>query len=291
MNISPLNPNALPLSTGNYRDTMIGRILQDLGKISAEETERILQLQKKEGLRFGDAARKLRLVTEADILQALAIQFDYPYLAPDKGELSKELVAAYEPFSPEVEALRALRSQLQLRWFNHGNKALSVISANAGEGCSNLAANLAIVFSQLGEHTLLIDANLRRPTQHALFNLRETRGLSDVLIGRASIEVIREIDAISNLSVLGAGTIPPNPQELLNRKSFTELINIVQDIYDVVIVDTAPAIAAADAQMVAARCRGALLVSRLNETPMSDIANVGDQLVVSDVQLVAAIVL
>lgn len=291
MNISPLNPNALPITTGNYRDSKIGRILQDLGKISAEENERILQLQKKEGLRFGDAARKLRLVTEADILQALAIQFDYPYLAPDKGELSKELVAAYEPFSPEVEALRALRSQLQLRWFNHGNKALSVISANAGEGCSNLAANLAIVFSQLGEHTLLIDANLRRPTQHALFNLRETRGLSDVLIGRASIEVIREIDAISNLSVLGAGTIPPNPQELLNRKSFTELINIAQDIYDVVIVDTAPAIAAADAQMVAARCRGALLVSRLNETPMSDIANVGDQLIVSDVQLVAAIVL
>jgi protein-tyrosine kinase len=291
MNISPLNPNALPIPTSNYRDTMIGRILQDLGKITAEEAERILQLQKKEGLRFGDAARKLRLVSEADILQALAIQFDYPYLAPDKGELSKELVAAYEPFSPEVEAMRALRSQLQLRWFNHGNKALSVISANAGEGCSNLAANLAIVFSQLGEHTLLIDANLRRPTQHALFNLREARGLSDVLIGRASIEVIREIDAISNLSVLGAGTIPPNPQELLNRKSFTELMNIVQDIYDVVIVDTAPAIAAADAQVVAARCRGALLVSRLNETPMSDIANVGDQLVVSDVQLVAAIVL
>lgn len=291
MNISPLNPNSLPVSTGNYRDTEIGRILQDLGKISPEEAERVLQLQKKEGLRFGDAARKLRLVNEGDILQALAIQFDYPYLSPDRNEISKELVAAYEPFSPEVEALRALRSQLQLRWFNHGNKSLAVMSPNPGEGCSNLAANLAIVFSQLGEHTLLIDANLRRPTQHALFNLQERRGLSDVLIGRASIEVIGEVDSIANLSVLGAGTIPPNPQELLNRKSFTELMNIVRDIYDVVIVDTAPAIIAADAQLVAARCKGALLVSRLNETPMSDIANVGDQLIVSDVQLVAAIVL
>ena len=147
------------------------------------------------------------------------------------------------------------------------------------------------LFAQLGEHTLLIDANLRRPTQHALFNMEERRGLSDVLIGRASIDVIREIDAIANLSVLGAGTIPPNPQELLNRKSFTELMNIVQDIYDVVIVDTAPAVVASDAQVVAARCKGALLVSRLNETPMADIANVGDQLIVSDVQLVAAIVL
>ena len=291
MNISPLNPNALPISTGNYRDTEIGRILQDLGKLTPEESERVLQLQQKEGLRFGDAARKLRLVTEGDILQALAIQFDYPYLAPERGELSKELIAAYEPFSPEVEALRALRSQLQLRWFNHGNKALSVMSPNGGEGCSSLAANLAIVFSQLGEHTLLIDANLRRPNQHTLFNMSEKRGLSDVLIGRASIEVIREIDTISNLSVLGAGTIPPNPQELLNRKSFAELMHIVQDIYDVVIVDTAPAVTSADAQIVASRCRGALLVSRLNQTPMADIANVGDQLVVSDVQLVAAIVL
>lgn len=291
MNISPINPNSLPISAGNYRDSNIGRILQDLGKINAEEAERILLLQKREGLRFGDAARKLRLVSEADILQALAIQFDYPYLAPEKGDLSKELYAAYEPFSPRVEALRALRSQLVLRWFRGGNKALSVISANPGEGCNTLAANLAIVFSQLGEQTLLIDANLRRPTQHTMFNLHETRGLSDILIGRASVEVISEIDELANLSVLGAGTIPPNPQELLNRKSFGELINLAQDIYDVVIVDTAPAIRASDAQIVATQCRGALLVSRMNDTPLADVANVGDQLLVSDVHLVAAIVL
>lgn len=291
MNISPINPNSLPISAGNYRDSNIGRILQDLGKINAEEAERILLLQKREGLRFGDAARKLRLVSEADILQALAIQFDYPYLAPEKGDLSKELYAAYEPFSPRVEALRALRSQLVLRWFRGGNKALSVVSANPGEGGNTLAANLAIVFSQLGEQTLLIDANLRRPTQHTMFNLRETRGLSDILIGRASVEVISEIDELANLSVLGAGTIPPNPQELLNRKSFGELINLAQDIYDVVIVDTAPAIRASDAQIVATQCRGALLVSRMNDTPLADVANVGDQLLVSDVHLVAAIVL
>lgn len=291
MNISPINPNSLPISAGNYRDSNIGRILQDLGKINAEEAERILLLQKREGLRFGDAARKLRLVSEADILQALAIQFDYPYLAPEKGNLSKELYAAYEPFSPRVEALRALRSQLVLRWFRGGNKALAVVSANPGEGCNTLAANLAIVFSQLGEQTLLIDANLRRPTQHTMFNLRETRGLSDILIGRASVELISEIDELANLSVLGAGTIPPNPQELLNRKSFTELINLAQDIYDVVIVDTAPAVRAADAQIVATQCRGALLVSRMNDTPLADVANVGDQLLVSDVHLVAAIVL
>jgi chain length determinant protein tyrosine kinase EpsG len=289
MSIRPLNSNALPVSP-HPRDAMIGRVLQEMGKISAEEAERVAQLQKKENLRFGDAARKLRLVGDADILQALAIQFDYPYLEAEKGELSQLLTAAYAPFSPEVEALRALRSQLVLRWFGLGRRALAVMSPNAGEGCSELAANLAIVFAQLGERTLLIDANLRRPMQQVLFHLDETRGLSDVLIGRTSIEVIHEIDSIANLSVLTAGTIPPNPQELLNRKSFAELMALVQERYDVVIVDTPPAILSADAQIVAARCRGALLVSRLDETPLPHVANVAEQLVMCDAQVVAAIV-
>lgn len=290
MNISPINPNPLPPSTGNYRESTMGRLLLDMGRITPEQAERILQLQRKEGIRFGDAALKLRLVTEADIQQALALQFGYSYLPADQGELSKELIAAYQPFSAPVEALRALRSQLTLRWFNGGNKALAVMCAHPGEGCSSLAANLAVVFSQLGERTLLVDANLRQPAQHGIFNLRERRGLSDILIARASIDVISKIDGLTNLSVLGAGTIPPNPQELLNRKSFAEFIQVVQDIYDVVIVDTSPAIRTADAQMVAMRCGGALLVSRLNQTPLHDLANVRDQLIVSDVQIVAAIV-
>lgn len=291
MNISHINPNPLPPATGNYRESPIGRLLVDMGKLKPEDIERILQLQRKSGLPFGEAARKLRLATEQDIRHALAIQFDYPYLSADQDRFGKELVAAYQPFSAQVEALRALRSQLILRWFNGGNKALAVISANSGEGCSSMAANLAVVFSQLGERTLLIDANLRHPEQKAIFRLQEARGLSDILIGRASIDVIAKIEALDNLSVLGAGTIPPNPQELLNRKSFAELMNLVGDLYDVVIVDTSPAAATSDAQVVATRCGGALLVSRLNETPLSDLANVGDQLIVSDVQIVAAIVL
>src|SRR5690606_31480932 len=81
---------------------------------------------------------------------------------------SKALIAAYKPYTPQVEALRALRSQLMIHWFEHGNKALAVVAANAREGCSDLAANLAVVFSQLGERTLLIDANLRQPSPRRL---------------------------------------------------------------------------------------------------------------------------
>jgi protein-tyrosine kinase len=167
---------------------------------------------------------------------------------------------------------------------------LAVVAANQGEGCSELAANLAVVFSQMGERTLLIDANLRFPDQHIIFNLKQPRGLSDILIGRNDLSVASKLDSLSGLSVLGAGTIPPNPQELLNRRGFAELLVKAKEQFDVVIVDTPPAVATSDAQAIAARCGGALMVSSLNQTRMADLANVRDQLLVCGVQIVAAIV-
>ena len=290
MNISPINRSPLPSPSGGVRSPMLGSVLQDMGKIHPEDTERILQLQQREGLRFGEAALKLRLVTEADITHALAIQFDYPYLPKDAGKLGRELIAAYQPFSAEAEALRALRSQLVLRWFGKGNKMLAIVAPHPGDGCSALAANLAVVFSQLGEKTLLVDANLRKPVQHRLFGLHGHRGLTDILIDRAGLEAVNRIDGLDNLSLLGAGAVPPNPQELLNRKGFGELMDKLRTLYDIVIVDTAPAIGTADAQVAAMRCGGALLVSRIDVTPLRDLANVRDQLLVSDVQIVAGVV-
>ena len=282
--------NSIPEAKISSRDASIGKLLLDLGKITPEDAERVLRLQKEEGLRFGDAAQKLGFVTEADIRQALSLQFDYPYLQANQGAFSKDLVAAYQPFSPQVEALRALRSQLILRWFNEGNKALSIVSANAGEGCSNLAANLAVVFSQLGEQTLLVDANLRDPVQHKIFNLTEQRGLSDILVGRADLDVVTKVDSFVDLTVLGAGTVPPNPQELLSRAAFSDFMAQAVSHYDVVIVDTAPAADTSDAQAVAGRCGGALLVSRLNQTRISELENIRDQLNVSGVRIVGAVV-
>lgn len=274
----------------NAKESSIGKLLLDLGKIKPEDAERILRLQKDDGLKFGDAALRLGLVTDSDIKQALALQFDYPYLQANQGGFSEELIAAYQPYSSQVEALRALRSQLLLRWFNVGNKSLAILSPSQEEGRSNLAANLAIVFSQLGEHTLLIDANLRNPVQHKLFNLTETKGLSDILVGRAGLDVATKIESFVDLTVLGAGTIPPNPQELLSRTSFTDYINQAINRYDVVIVDTSAANDNSDAQTIAGRCGGALLVSRLNETPVADLKNIRDQLLVTGVHIVGAVI-
>jgi chain length determinant protein tyrosine kinase EpsG len=282
--------DAMQVSRTLYKDANIGKLLLDLGKITPEEAERVLRLQKAEDLRFGVAAQKLGLVTDADIHQALSLQFDYPYLQPNQGAFSKDLVAAYQPFSRQVEALRALRSQLILRWFNEGNKSLAIVAASESDGCSNLAANLAVVFSQLGEQTLLVDANLREPKQHKIFNLSERRGLSDILVGRADSSVMTKIESFVDLTVLGAGTIPPNPQELLSRSIFTDFINQAITHYDIVIVDTAPANYTSDSQAVAGRCGGALLVSKMNETRISELENIRDQLLVSGVTIVGAVV-
>lgn len=273
------SPATSPPGTVRAPGTSIGRMLLESGKLTPEDAERVLRLQKERGIRFGDAAQLLGLITEADIQQVLARQFDYPYLQPGQGKYPAELVAAYQPFSAQVEILRAVRSQLMLRWFAAGRKALAVASINSGEGASLFSANLAVVFSQLGERTLLVDANLRRPRQHEIFNLGNKQGLSDVLAGRAAaIDVISKVESFVDLSVLPAGTLPPNPQELLSRASFGELSDSLVSQFDVVLFDTAAFSTGADTLAIAARAGGVLLIAHKNNTRMADINATGEQL-------------
>src|SRR5512139_3562855 len=125
-------------------DDNIGKLLQDAGKLKPQDMERVLKLQQEQNLRFGEAAQKLGLVTEADIQQALSQQFEYPYIPASEASLSPELTAATAPYSKEAEALRSVRSELLLRWFHEGRKTLAIGSACADEGASYLAANLAV---------------------------------------------------------------------------------------------------------------------------------------------------
>lgn len=277
------------LDVNDGTNSSIGTLLVELGKISAADVERVIKIQQEKNMRFGDAAISLGLITESDINQVLSMQFNYPYLQA-KGKYSEELVACYAPFTPQVEALRTLRSQLIKLWFSEGNKALAVISVNAGEGASNLIANLAILCSQLGKRTLLVDANLREPRQHVIFKLQEKHGLSDILAARNGIDLISNIEAFPNLSILGAGTLPPNPQELLNRATFVDFMNQAMGKFDIILLDTAPASNSADSQAIAAVCGGALVVSRLNHTRLSDLDDVKSQISVTGARIVGAVI-
>jgi chain length determinant protein tyrosine kinase EpsG len=244
-------------------DRSIGRILLDADKLKAGDAERALRYAREKGIRFGEACIELRLVTQADIDSALSQQFDYPYLRPgDQQGLSDELVAAYTPFSPQVEALRALRTQLLLRWFAPERRVLAVVSPSRGDGRTYLAANLAVVFSQLGERTLLIDADMRHARQHTLFKLANQYGLSALLTGRVNGAAIERVGQFANLSVLPSGATPPNPLELVSRPEFADVLKAESNNFDVILVDTPAASASSDAQAIAARAGGALIVAR-----------------------------
>jgi receptor protein-tyrosine kinase len=270
----------------------IGTILMDSGLLTPECAEQVIKLQKAAKLRFGEAAVRLGLLTESDIQFALSKQFDYSYLplAGDKP-VSEELVAAYQPFSDEVEQLRALRSQLLLRWFDKeaGRKCLVVVGTDRGEGRSFLAANLAIVFSQLGEHTLLIDADMRAPRQHELFKLENEIGLSSLLGGRSNGGTIVSVPAFANLAVLPAGPVPPNPLELLNRPTFERLLEDIRTGYDVVLIDTPGTASGADADMIASRVGAALVVARRNQTRVAALAGLVAALLAAGVTVVGSV--
>ena len=165
-----------------------------------------------------------------------------------------------------------------MRWLEGDpvHKALAIVSAERSEGRSFIAANLAVVFSQLGEHTLLVDADMRNSCQHELFGLANRTGLSALLSGRAGLEAIQRIPSFLDLSVLPAGAEPPNPAELLARPLFPQLLKNLAQEFDVILIDSPPAADYADAQSIAVRAGCALIVARKNVTRMWQVRGVSD---------------
>ncbi|MFN3716196.1 MAG: chain length determinant protein tyrosine kinase EpsG [Thiobacillus sp.] len=269
----------------------IGKLLQDAGKLQPQDMERVLKLQQSGNLRFGEAAQKLGLVTEDDIRQALSQQFEYPYVPAAEAGLNPGLVAATAPYGKEAEALRSLRSELQLRWFKDGRKALAVGSVRDDEGASMLAANLAILFAQMGRKVALVDANLRTPRQQGIFNLDNSMGLSDILAERVPSVQVHGVKPFQTLNILPAGSPPPNPAELLARPSFGALLAGLEASYDIVLIDTAPSQIAADFQLVAARVGGMLVAARRNVSRLNPLAELKDKITLTGAQIVGAVVL
>ena len=273
----------------------IGAILVEDGKLSAGEIQRVLDVQRTHGMRFGEAAVRLGLVTDEEVRYALAKQYDFPHLIAGKSGTtgaSRELVAAFAPFHPRTEEMRALRTQLLIRWYNpeSGRNALVVTSPESGEGRSYVAANLAIVFSQLGARVLLVDADLRKPRQAQIFGLPSGQGLSTVLSGRSEQQATFPVAGLSRLSVLPAGPLPPNPQELLSRPAFAALMKDLQSLYDVLVIDTPPARRYADAQSITFRAGDALVVARKNHTPVDATSKVIRELAATGARVVGTVI-
>lgn len=266
---------------GQLVDRSIGDLIRELRKLDARQVELILQHQRQHGTRFGDAAIALKLASRDDVLWALSQQFHYPYAAEGgRADLSNELVTATDPFSDASEVFRDVRSQLLMGVMapDQPRRALAILSPNVGDGKTYFAANLAVVFSQLGESTLLIDADMRTPRQHMVFGMQPGTGLSNILAGRAAADVEQAVPGLPGLSLLTVGTLPPNPLELMQRASFSFLMQNALTRFDHVVVDTPAAARGADSRVLAARCGAALVIGRRNRTRMDALQDLVQQI-------------
>ena len=285
---------AVPHSAVFSASRSIGDILVATGRLSDQNAARILEYQKAHNLQFGDAALALKLLTKEDIDFALSQQYDYSYLSAANTSLSPTLLTAYQPFSTVSENMRALRSQLMLRWLNKTpkSKALAMVSPGKGDGRSFVAGNLAIVFAQQGQRTLLIDGDLRSESdqgQQTLFKLNRSSGLSGILANRAGLEVAQLVPGLTNLAVLSAGAVPPNPQELLGRLAFGNLLEIANQQFDVILIDTPAGSSYADAEIIASRAGSALMVGRKDSTHVPEMVQMAHRLQNGGVELIGAV--
>lgn len=170
-----------------------------------------------------------------------------------------------------VEAYNHLRTNVMfsLAALENGKKSIVVSSAGPSEGKSTLSSNLAISLAKLEKKVLLIDADMRKPKLHRIFEARNTFGLSDVLLNKGIENAIVGISGL-NLDFLPAGTVPPNPSELLGSKNFSDLISEFEKIYDYIIIDTPPILVVSDALTLSGTAAGILLSSMYKKTSYTD---------------------
>ncbi|RXT03684.1 CpsD/CapB family tyrosine-protein kinase [Ammoniphilus sp. CFH 90114] len=172
----------------------------------------------------------------------------------------RNLITMEKPKSPISEAYKTLRTNIQFAGIDRELKTIMVTSTGPSEGKSTTVANLAVVMAQSEKRTLLIDADLRKPTVHHTFDLANRQGLTTYLAGQDRLEDVIQATEAPNLDVMSSGPIPPNPAEMLNSKVMTRLLEELSVQYDQILIDTPPLIAVADAQILASKVDGVILV-------------------------------
>lgn len=187
-------------------------------------------------------------------------------IALDPQARKRPLVVAADARDPRAEAFRSLRTNVKFLDLGEGSMALTVTSAGPGEGKSTTTANLAITFAESGARVALIDADLRLPRIADYFSIEGGVGLTEVLIGRAVASETLQHWGRGALFILPAGTIPPNPAELLGSSAMTALLNDLKAAFDIILIDSPPVGLVTDAAVLARQTQGALLVTASGKT-------------------------
>jgi protein-tyrosine kinase len=269
----------------------LGDILVALGALQLHEVQKVLAQQAEHPRRFGELAMALGLVARADIDLALARQIDVDF---EPGADDGVLAPLSTPLPPgaQAEVLRSVRSQLLLRWFGEEPEqhTLAITSHGSGDGRSHVCAHLARLFAQSQEDTLVIDADLRNPSQHTLFGVGNETGLSSYLTRSTPRAPVRAVRGVPNLHVLPAGPSHPDGLALLERQPFARLLQLLSHRYAVILVDTPPAGRHSEAITVAVRANATLLVTRRHRTRLPDVQRLVQAMTRYGVEVLGAVV-
>ncbi|MCR2823809.1 CpsD/CapB family tyrosine-protein kinase [Lederbergia panacisoli] len=190
----------------------------------------------------------------------------------------RKLIAKFNPKSPVSEQYRTIRTNIQFSAVDEDIRTIMVTSSGPAEGKSTTAANLAVVFAQQGKRVLLVDADMRKPTVHYTFGMNNAYGLTNILTRQMELtEAVKTTD-LSTLDILSSGPIPPNPAELLSGKGMGGFFINAKEEYDTIVFDTPPVLAVTDAQVLANKCDGTILVISSGKTEIESAQKTKDLL-------------
>jgi non-specific protein-tyrosine kinase len=182
-------------------------------------------------------------------------------------EYPDKLIATNDLFAPEGEAFRIVRSNIQFAAVDRPIKTIMVTSPTPGEGKSVTVANLGVVMAQAGHRTVIVDADLRRPVQHKIFQIPTPGGLTDLLCSPESEPTsYLRTTGLENLYVITSGALPPNPSELLGSHRMEQVLNRLSELADIIIFDSPPTLLVADAVVLSNRLDGVVLVIQAGAT-------------------------
>lgn len=206
-----------------------------------------------------------------------------------KQSVARKLVTQSNSKSIVSEQFRTLRTNINFSMPDEELKTILFTSAIPGEGKSTISANIAVIFAQQGKKVLLIDADMRKPTTHYTFNRMNATGLSNLLIRDWDIDEVIQHTNINGLDLITSGPITPNPTELLSSKRMDKLIEQLSKRYDMIIFDAPPVLSVTDAQILAHRCDGTILVLHANKTEKSSVVKAKESLVSSQANIIGAV--
>jgi capsular exopolysaccharide synthesis family protein len=209
---------------------------------------------------------------------------------PRRRGAIEPLIAASTRRTAAAEAYKVLRTNVQFSTVDQPAQVMLVSSANPGEGKTTTAANLAIAIAQTGQRVVVVDADLRRPSLHRVFKLPNQNGLTNALLSREqALDAFLQATSFEHVSVMTSGPLPPNPSELLSSRRLDTVVEALRKQADVVIFDSPPALAVADASILAAKVDGAIVVVDAGRTRAQALQRAQEALGRSKTRLLGAV--